>query len=65
MADTPGATLGDGGSTANTEETLGNLVQRANDTINFQEQSTAIQDATQKILKVLQAIIEMLKQLKI
>jgi outer membrane protein OmpA-like peptidoglycan-associated protein len=65
MADTPGATLGDGGSTGNTEETLGNLVQRANDNINFQEQSAAIQDATQKILKVLQAIIEMLKQLKV
>ena len=65
MADTPGATLGDGGSTANTEETLGTLVQRANDNINFQEQATAIQDATQKILKVLQAIIEMLKQLKV
>jgi hypothetical protein len=65
MADTPGATLGDGGSTANTEESLGNLVQRANDNINFQEQSAAIQDVTQKILKVFQAIIEMVKQLKV
>jgi outer membrane protein OmpA-like peptidoglycan-associated protein len=64
-AGTPGSTLGDAGATQNTEEDLGLLVQRLNDNINFQEQSAAIQDAAQKILKVLQALIDFVKQMKV
>jgi 23S rRNA G2069 N7-methylase RlmK/C1962 C5-methylase RlmI len=64
-AGTPGTTLNDGGAPENTAENLALLVDRFNDNINFQEQSAAIQDAAQKILKVLQAMIEFVKQMKV
>jgi hypothetical protein len=54
-----------GGSDFNTQEAIATLVDRVNDQINYQDQAAAVQDAAQKILKVLQAIIEMLKTLRV
>jgi hypothetical protein len=59
-----GASGNDGGSKANSEQTLGTMTNRANDQIKFQEEATNIQDAAQKTLKIFQAILEMLKTLK-
>jgi 23S rRNA G2069 N7-methylase RlmK/C1962 C5-methylase RlmI len=65
IGETPQSTGTDGGAQSNTAENLALLVDRFNDNINFQEQSAAIQDAAQKILKVLQAMIEFVKQMKV